>query len=77
MEKYLIENVSSIESTLRGGCHGHSGLVIKLYECVTVVRRTFEEHTNPGDLPTFTPNSEGPAIVLITSMHKNESIRWN
>ena len=42
MGKYLTENVSSIESTLRGGCDGHSGLVIKPYECVIVVRITVE-----------------------------------
>ena len=53
IEKLLIENTSSIQTTLGGGNYGYLGLILKPAKYQTVTGHQFQPHPNPGALPVI------------------------
>ena len=76
VEKLLIENASSVQSTLGGGNHGLLGLILTPEKYQLVTGHTFEAHTNPGALPTLLPNATQYQIQNANSVHKEKLYLW-
>ena len=53
IEKLLIENASSIQTTLGGGNYGYLSLILKPAKYQTVTGHQFQLHPNPGALPVI------------------------
>ena len=73
-EKLLIENASSIQSTLGGGNHGYLGLILKPAKYQTVTGQQFNPHPNPGALPVIPAGATQHQILSANAQHK-ESLR--
>ena len=73
-EKLLIENASSIQTTLGGGQHGYLGLILKPAKYLTVTGQAFNPHPNPGALPVIPPGATQHQILSANTQHK-ESLR--
>ena len=72
-EKLLIENASSMHSTLGGGNHGFLGLILTPEKCFIVAGYTFEPYVNPGALPVIPPNATQHQILNTNAIHKENS----
>ena len=75
-EKLLIENASSIQSTLGGGNHGYLGLILKPAKYQTVTGHEFHPHPNPGALPTLPTNATQYQIIAANAQHKEALRLW-
>ena len=76
VEKVLIENASSINSTLGGGNHGFLGLILTPEKYFIVTCYAFEPHVNPGALPVISPNAAQHQILNTNAVHKEKLRSW-
>ena len=76
IKKLLIENASSIQTTLGGGNYGYLGLILKLAKYQTVTGHQFQPHPNPGALPVIPHGTTQHQILSANAQHKESLRLW-
>jgi hypothetical protein len=57
LEKSLVAIAASILSGLRGGNHGHAGIIIKITKYLAIAGVAFTDPIHPGIYPTGLPTT--------------------